>query len=612
LGQFKNVPQPSFAGVNGEPNDAFVASFTDTGVLRYCTYLGGTGSDIGGAIDVGLTGVAYVTGRTASGDFPITAGSFQTGLKGTDDAFVTTVSFTGEQFFYSTYLGGTGIEVNFGGPPSVRADIAVDPDGNVYVVGATDSTNFPVTTAAFQKTLKGPFDAFLAKIRPDASLPTGQELIYATYLGGAGQDLADCVDWRATKDGFAATVAGLTQFSPDFPLVNPLFTVNSVFVTQLNAAGSQLTFSTRLADINTDLPDPGLGMRQGLWGDIWVTGHNGGPWPTTVGAYQGTFAGARDAWLMRIRPSAFEVKVTSCATTPTSLPVSGGAASISAAVTSSIALESVVARITGPAQQVQDLPLQLQSGVYKGTFNAPANSTTAVQTYSVTIIATDEDGTTGSRPCSNITVAKGQVQVTSCSVEPNALPSTGGAANISANVTSTLPVSSVLARITGPANQTQDVPLTLEGKVYRGVFNAPQNFTTTAQTYHVVIIAADGPGNTGNRDCGNLTVAAGALVITQASVTPSELPSKGGGVKISATVAGTERVKSVKAIIQLPTGGKRTVRLTLKRGVYSARFRAPRNRKDEPMVYSVVVSAAGRAGTKTSRNAGVFTVAAAE
>src|SRR2546425_915295 len=148
--------------------------------LFYSTYLGGSADDIGLGIAVDAAGNAYVVGDTDSANFPVTAGAFQTTLNGSADAFVTKLNSTGSVLLYSTYLGGSGSDgtAGFGG------NIAVDPLTNAYVVGTTDSTDFPVTVGAFQTNLHGSGDAFVTKLNP-----TGPGLVYSPYPGGSGKEL---------------------------------------------------------------------------------------------------------------------------------------------------------------------------------------------------------------------------------------------------------------------------------------------------------------------------------------------------------------------------------------------------------------------------------------
>ena len=139
--------------------DAFVTKLDATGSgLVYSTYLGGSdGLSSGRGIAVDGAGSAYVTGYTASTDFPTTLGAAQTTLAGfAGDAFVTKLEAAGSGLVYSTYLGGSQSDVSFG--------IAVDAAGSAHVTGDTNSTDFPTTAGAAQPTLAGATDAFVTKL----------------------------------------------------------------------------------------------------------------------------------------------------------------------------------------------------------------------------------------------------------------------------------------------------------------------------------------------------------------------------------------------------------------------------------------------------------------
>jgi hypothetical protein len=150
----------AFQTVFGGVQDAFVTKLDRTGsALVYSTYLGGSGNDEGHGVAVDLFGNAYLTGRT-TGNFP-TADAIQAVHGGGGfDAFVTKLNHDGSALAYSTYLGGSSFDEGRG--------IAVHPLGTAYVTGVTNSTNFP-TANAFQSTLSGLADAFVAKIRPSRS-----------------------------------------------------------------------------------------------------------------------------------------------------------------------------------------------------------------------------------------------------------------------------------------------------------------------------------------------------------------------------------------------------------------------------------------------------------
>ena len=125
---------------------------------------------------------------------------------------------------YSTYLGGSSGDDSGSG-------IAVDSSGNAYVTGSTSSTDFP-TVSPFQGTLRGTSDAFVTKLNA-----AGTAVLYSTYLGGSGSDIAHGI---AVDSSGNAYVTGVT-FSRDFPTVSPfqgtLRGASDAFVTKLNAAG---------------------------------------------------------------------------------------------------------------------------------------------------------------------------------------------------------------------------------------------------------------------------------------------------------------------------------------------------------------------------------------
>jgi len=149
----KNAYQPTFGGAW----DAFVTKMNPAGsALVYSTYLGGSGNDFGNGIAVDGCGSAYITGQTASSNFPIANAIQSTYAGGLWDAFVTKMNPSASALVYSTYLGGSSTDSG--------ASIAVDSSGNAYIIGQTDSLNFPTTAGAFQPALKGSSDVFVAKI----------------------------------------------------------------------------------------------------------------------------------------------------------------------------------------------------------------------------------------------------------------------------------------------------------------------------------------------------------------------------------------------------------------------------------------------------------------
>jgi len=283
-GSTDSANYPTTAGAfdttfNGS-SDAFVTKLNPAGSspLLYSTYLGGTGPDAGHGVAVDSAGAAYVTGATQSGDFPTTAGAFDTTFNGgQEDAFVTKLNPAGSSpLLYSTYLGGSGPDQGFG--------VAVDSAGAAYVTGQTGSANFPTTAGAFDTTFNGVFDAFVTKLNPTGSSP----LLYSTYLGGAGKDLGLGV---AVDSGGAAYVTGLTS-SGDFPTTAGAFDttfggVLDAFVTKLtfgapatltlaptadtNEVSTQHCVTATVKDAAGD-PTPGISVRFAVAGSVNTSG----------------------------------------------------------------------------------------------------------------------------------------------------------------------------------------------------------------------------------------------------------------------------------------------------------------------------------------------------
>ncbi|HET9406602.1 MAG TPA: choice-of-anchor D domain-containing protein [Candidatus Sulfotelmatobacter sp.] len=144
----------------------FVTKLNSTGkTVAYSTYLGGSGNDLGSSIAVDALGDAFVTGQTASPDFPVVTGALQTTCHdcsvtiGSYAAYLTEVNPTGTALKYSTFMGGSKTDWGMG--------VTLDAAGNVYLVGATGSSDFPITKGAFNVSCKGcasfGTDAFIAK-----------------------------------------------------------------------------------------------------------------------------------------------------------------------------------------------------------------------------------------------------------------------------------------------------------------------------------------------------------------------------------------------------------------------------------------------------------------
>jgi uncharacterized repeat protein (TIGR01451 family) len=149
-----------YCGSAAGSTDAFVTKLNSSGsALSYSTYLGGISGDQAASISVDASGNAYVTGNTASQNFPTTAGGFQFYYGYSNDGFVTKLDPTAAALVYSTYLGGSDYDYAY--------SVVADASGSAYVTGTTQSQNFPTTPGSFQPVRTGNYyyaDGFVSKL----------------------------------------------------------------------------------------------------------------------------------------------------------------------------------------------------------------------------------------------------------------------------------------------------------------------------------------------------------------------------------------------------------------------------------------------------------------
>ena len=272
---------------SGGSVDAFIVKLNPTGTaLLYATYIGGSGDDRAAAIAVNSSGQAYVTGSTASPNFPLLL-PLRTTLGGAKTAFVLKLSATGNQLLYSTYLGGTNYEVG--------TAIAVDASGNAYIAGDTQSLDFPVM-GGVQAALGGGMDAFVTKLTAAGALS------YSTYLGGTANEHSGGI---AVDTSGAAYVAGGT-FSTNFPLAAAIQTTNhggqDAFLSKLSATGAALSYSTYLG--GSGATEQANGIAVDSTGNAYVAGTTvSADFPVTLGVLQTQFRGVSDAFVTKVNPA---------------------------------------------------------------------------------------------------------------------------------------------------------------------------------------------------------------------------------------------------------------------------------------------------------------------
>jgi hypothetical protein len=269
---------------NNGNSDAFVAKLNPAGTaFVYCTYLGGRGTEWAAWVTVDSAGEVVVAGRTGAKDFPTIVGSYQTVNHGHTNGFVSELNATGSALVFSTYLGGSIDD-------QINA-VILDSSRNVYVVGWTQSTDFPTTTGAFQKTYAGHTDGFVTELNS-----SGSALVFSTFLGGGTNDNRA---FAIARDGPGnAYVVGYTS-SKTFPTTTGGFQRtyggggNDGFITELNPTGTALVYSTYLGGTGRDYV---WSVALDSAGGTYFVGQSDSPnYPVTAGVLQPTCPGSCSA-----------------------------------------------------------------------------------------------------------------------------------------------------------------------------------------------------------------------------------------------------------------------------------------------------------------------------
>jgi hypothetical protein len=261
--------------------------------MEYSSFLGGMDYNYGTDVETYSVGYPYVTGYTRSTDFPKTTGSYQPTKDGGYDCFVLKFNKYGTILIYGSFLGGV---VN-----DYAMDIEVDSNGNAYVVGDTRSSDFPTTDGCFDPNYDNHDDAFVFKLNP-----SGNILIYSTYLNGDDEDKALGL---AVDSNSVAYVTGYTR-SSGFPVSNNAYdefhnSQQDVFALKLNSAGSTIISSTFIGGFQKDI---GYDITADSNGNMYVTGiTESNHFPTTPDAYDTKHSGAFEG-------DVFVIKLNSAAT----------------------------------------------------------------------------------------------------------------------------------------------------------------------------------------------------------------------------------------------------------------------------------------------------------
>ncbi len=251
--------------------------------IVYSVTLGGSDVEAGTGIALDSAGNSYITGFTSSDNYP-TVNPYQT-HETSFDVFVTKINAAGEGIVYSTYIGGDGMDTGSG--------ITVDDNGIAYVVGDTDSTNFP-TQNPVQASNGGSLiadDAFVLALNAD-----GNDLVYSTYLGGSSFESAEAIALDGSGNVYVTGMTGSDDFPTHLAYDSTLGGVTDAFVAKLNSSGSAWVYSTYLGGSGEDL---GFGIT--VDGDTaYVVGNTLSTDFPTENPYQANKDGPSDLFVTKI------------------------------------------------------------------------------------------------------------------------------------------------------------------------------------------------------------------------------------------------------------------------------------------------------------------------
>lgn len=251
--------------------------------LIQSTYLGGTQADIVYAMSLSDSGDVYVAGHTGSSDFPGVTGGAQTNYVANFEPFVAKLSADLSSLTQATYLGGAGYESIF--------NLALDGNGDVYVTGITDSTDFPGTTGSAQASNSGLNDGFVAKLSADLTT-----LIQSTYLGGMENDYAYHLALGSSGQVYVTGGTGSTDFpSTAGGAQTSMNGSGAIFVAMLNADLTTVMQATYLGGTENEGVST---LAIGASGEVYLAGDTtSADFPGTVGGAQVATGGMTDMFV---------------------------------------------------------------------------------------------------------------------------------------------------------------------------------------------------------------------------------------------------------------------------------------------------------------------------
>ena len=284
--------------------------------LTFSTFTGSSVDNWGFTAAPDDTGNLFAGGIVFGTGYPITTGAYDAAFNGGEGAFnidvgITKFNATGTSLLYSTYLGGSGNEA----PNSIVSNDQQE----LYILGVTSSSDFPISAGAIQSAFSGGptttqnalqfsgTDLFVSRLNAD-----GTALLSSTYYGGSGTDglnisnlhynYGDQFRGEIIVDQNGDVLFASSSQSTDLNIVNG-------FDNTLN--GTQDGIAIKMSNDLTNLiwstyvggsgDDASYALQTSSAGDVYITGGTASSnFPSSSGQTPSFVGGISDGYILRL------------------------------------------------------------------------------------------------------------------------------------------------------------------------------------------------------------------------------------------------------------------------------------------------------------------------